>query len=83
MYDGVWSEGERAMKKLYWVGKVGLHDDFGDPITTTFIDGRTVMGPWAIMSPMSWVVNGVGRLGTGFGQKYEKQDGGKWLKVEG
>jgi hypothetical protein len=35
-------------------------------------DGKTMRGPWAIMTPGSWV-DGIGRTGTGFGQKYEKQ----------
>jgi hypothetical protein len=69
--------------KKYWVGKVNLHDDFGDPITTTFIDGRTIEGPWAIMTPKSAKVHGIDRLGEGCGQWYERQDDGKWLKVEG
>jgi hypothetical protein len=40
------------------------------------------MGPWAIMSEASWQRKGIGRTGIGFGQKYEKQEDGKWLKVE-
>ena len=58
-------------------------DDFREPITTAFIDGRTKYGPWAIMTPLSWGQHGIGRLGTGFGQRYEKQADGQWLKVEG
>ena len=65
-----------------WHGMVKEEDDFGAPITTTFVDGATKRGPWAIMSPASHVLHGVG-LGTGRGQKYEKQDKGVWLKVEG
>jgi hypothetical protein len=33
------------------------------------IDGRTVHGPWANMCPTHWRLVGVGRLGTGFGQR--------------
>jgi len=67
----------------YWLSPVGKEDDFGDAITDQIIDGKTKFGPWALMTPASWEENGVGRLGTGFGQRYELQSNGKWLKVEG
>lgn len=54
----------------------------GEKITDEFIDGKTKMGPWAIMCPRCWGVLGVGRLGTGFGQRYLKHDG-DFIKVEG
>jgi hypothetical protein len=66
----------------YWQGTVASHDDFGAAITATFIDGATAMGPWAIMAPRSFRQYGRG-LGTGRGQRYEKQADGRWLKVEG
>lgn len=67
---------------VYWLSPVGDKDDFGREIDDTIIDGRTVMGPWALMTPSSHRHYGCG-LGLGKGQKYEKQDDGKWLKVEG
>ncbi len=70
-------------KKVYWVSRVGEVDDFGDKVESTIIDGRTMSGPWGLMTPKSWEKYGCRRLGTGFGQKYEKQPDGKWLKVEG
>lgn len=70
-------------KDVYWLGNVGGFDDFSQPIDDEFIDGKTTMGPWAIMNPKSWEKNGVGRLGQGFGQRYKKQANGRWLKVEG
>lgn len=69
--------------KKYWQGTIGQHDDLGGVITDTFYDAKTVMGPWGIMNPSNWRIHGVGRTGTGFGQKYEKQDDGRWLKTEG
>jgi hypothetical protein len=66
----------------YWVGHVGKTDDFGDEIVDTFIDGKTLQGPWAMMTPKSAAMHGVGRLGTGYGQMYKLKNG-KWLKVEG
>ena len=66
-----------------WHGEISDKDDFGDSITDTFIDGRTQMGPWAIMSLNSWTKYGVGSLGTGNGQKYKKDSNGEWIKIEG
>lgn len=68
----------------YWVGAVPGMDDFNVPITDAFIDGKTGMGPWAIMTPISFSSYGVtGRLGVGLGQRYEKQADGRWLKTQG
>ena len=75
--------GEMVMVKRYWMGHIGSKDDFGDPIVDEFIDGKTRMGPWANMSPDSWRRFGLGRLGTGLGQRYQKQADGRWLKTEG
>lgn len=70
------------MKKVYWLGDVGETDDFGVKITDTIIDGATMMGPWALMTPKTFARYGRG-LGLGRGQKYRKQEDGKWLKIEG
>ena len=67
----------------YWLSAVGKTDDFGDAIRGEFIDGATKQGPWALMTPKSWKTHGKGKLGTGYGQRYEYQTNGKWLKVEG
>jgi hypothetical protein len=62
---------------------VGEKDDFGDKVANVIIDGKTKHGPWALMTPLSWDLHGIGQLGTGLGQRFEKQLDGKWLKVEG
>lgn len=67
----------------YWIGDVSSQDDFGKPIKGVFVDGKTRMGPWAIMSPESFRIHGVGKYGTGYGQRYVKGASGKWVKVEG
>lgn len=69
-------------KQRFWMGDVNGKDDFEKPITDEFVDGKTAMGPWAIMSPASFSEFGLG-LGTGRGQKYRRQADGRWLKVEG
>lgn len=37
------------------------------------VDGKTVFGPWANMCENHWLQNGVGQLGTGFGQRLVKR----------
>lgn len=55
-------------------------------ITDRFVDGKTQIGPWAIMCMQCSASHGVG-IGTGKGQLYvlveEGEDRGKWLKIEG
>lgn len=69
--------------KRYWAGKVPSRDDFGGTITNEFVDGKSRRGPWGFFNPDSWDSYGVGRLGTGYGQRYTKLADGRWLKVEG
>lgn len=65
-----------------WLGPAPTHCDLcTEPITNVFIDGRTNFGPWANMCPECHKANGVG-LGTGRGQKYERQND-SWIKTEG
>ena len=53
-------------------------------INSTFYDMRTKHGPWANMCPPC-ALHGIGiaKLGTGFGQKYELQQDGSYIKTEG
>ena len=66
----------------YWKGFVKPADAFGSSIQNEFVDGKTTLGPWAIMAPISYQTYGMG-LGIGYGQKYQKQEDGKWLRVDG
>jgi len=68
---------------VYWCGPSPDKCQISNkPITDTFIDGATTLGGWAIMHPDAYVQHGRG-LGTGLGQRYERQPDGRWLKVEG
>jgi hypothetical protein len=49
-------------------------------IEDAYVDGRTKSGPWANMCLPCWKKHGVGKLGTGFGQKYDAKTG---KKIEG
>lgn len=71
------------MKKVWWLSSLGDKDDFGLPFGEFMYDAKTTDGPWANMSEASWEKHGIGRLGPGYGQKYEKQANGRWLKIGG
>lgn len=68
----------------YWLSKPPAEcDTCSTPITTVFYDADTGRG-WACMCPSCQTLGpGLGRVGPGRGQKYEKQADGKWLKTEG
>lgn len=72
----------KEMRTKVWFGDVPEEDHWGHAITKEFVDGKTKMGPWAFMAPQSFRLFGVG-LGTGRGQRYQKQEDGQWVKVEG
>ena len=61
-----------------WHGDT-INCDFCHEIHNWFVDGKTLIGPWAIMCSIHFPLLGVG-LGIGKGQKYdaatlEKLDG--------
>jgi hypothetical protein len=68
-----------------WAGKSPETCDIcRRPLTRTFVDGRTSMGPWAIMCPACRVAHGPDTLGQGRGQKYERTTpSSPWLKTGG
>lgn len=73
---------------VYWLAAVPEVDNFGHTITDEFIDGQcdpqgSYRGTWAIFSPYSWNRYGCGQFGTGYGQRYVRQDDGHFMKVEG
>lgn len=73
-------------KEVYWTGLVPSLDDFGNTIHDEFVDGMSgpeYRGVWGLFTPEAWQAFGIGRLGTGLGQRYRRQDDGRWLKVEG
>jgi hypothetical protein len=71
------------MDKVIWRGsEISKCQLCGEEITHAFIDGKMIIGPWAIMCPVCHAINGVG-LGTGLGQRYQKEANGEWVKVQG
>lgn len=70
-------------KPHYWMGPPPTNCDVSKkPIVDVFIDGATTLGAWGFLLPEVHARVGRG-LGTGRGQKYEKQADGRWLKTEG
>lgn len=76
---------ERLGKANQWTSPVPTMCDMdASPIIDEFIDGKTMMGPWACMCPSCWDTFGVGQLGTGMGQRYKRRpDGKNWVKIGG
>lgn len=77
-------------KEIYWLSPVPSRcETCGTPITNEFIDGKVVINDQnqcvcAIHCNTCFTLGpGIGRLGTGLGQRYRKQPNGKWKKVGG
>lgn len=75
--------------KRFWMGSAPVRCDLTDTNTSAdhdlskeFVDGATRMGPWAIMCARCARMRGVG-IGRGMGQRYQRQEDGRWLKVAG
>lgn len=65
-----------------WEGSVTSNCEIcSRKIDEEFIDGRTIMGSWAIMCSPCHAIHGVG-YGVGRGQKYSLKNN-KFIKVEG
>lgn len=72
----------KTIKPKYWTGSPPESCDLcHKPIGITFIDGKTINGPWAILCPFCHFAYGYG-LGTGRGQRYARTPSG-WLKTSG
>ena len=67
-----------------WLSPVpGFCETCDGPLKSKFYDAQTKQGPWAIMCPSCFNLGpGIGKLGTGLGQKYEF-DGKHWIKTGG
>lgn len=72
---------------IKWLGKVPTHCNIcRNTIQRTFVDAPTTSGQWAIMCPSCHPIHArhPGKLGTGCGQKFEKQGtGDDWIKTAG
>lgn len=73
---------EPTKQPVYWSGPVQCDLNRKHELKTTMYDAKSIYGPWGTMCAECFPRYGIG-LGTGKGQKYEKQEDGKWKKVEG
>jgi hypothetical protein len=72
------------MARKYWKGTPPLKCDIcEEPIAKLFFDAKTTQGPWGTLCEECFERHTYGELGLGFGQRYEKQANGKWLKTGG
>ena len=69
-------------RTVTWAGDVETCDVCNIKITEKFVDGKTQMGPWALMCPKCFRAHGRG-LGLGLGQQYTRRDDGKYVKTAG
>lgn len=67
---------------MYYTNPPDVCDIDGKPFDTRMYDCKTKSGPWGNICHTCYLKHGVG-LGTGRGQKYERQPDGRWLKVAG
>lgn len=75
------------MKKKYWIGDVSDGCDVcGRPFFKMMFDCSLSPGHphgmWGCICRNCFLERGC-RLGTGYGQEYQKQEDGRWLKIRG
>ncbi len=67
-----------------WLGKHKCDFCTNKLIADVLYDARTIYGPWAVMCQEHYKTFSLGKLGTGYGQKYIKQSSPiGFFKVEG
>lgn len=78
--------GDPVLPIVRWLGPVPTAcDTCGHPLHDEFYDEKTsISGKWGCLCSTCHTLGpGLGKLGTGWGQKYEKQLDGRWLKTDG
>ena len=71
------------MAKKYWVGRTQC-DICKRKDPPELYDAKTSRGTWALMCDFCWILLAQSlNLGVGIGQKYERQEDGRYLKTGG
>lgn len=73
----------RVAKPLIYAPRPTSCQITNTPLKGVMYDGKTRQGPWAIMSEEGWQRLGCGRIGTGYGQKYLRNEEGDFYLSEG
>lgn len=72
-----------ATEPKRWMGPApSTCDCCGKGICDWFVDGKTKLGPWAIMCTVCFAQTGIG-FGIGKGQLYQRNEQGQWPKTRG
>jgi hypothetical protein len=72
-----------TLPKVYWLSEVPAGCQLsGKPFNGVMYDANLPGIGWGLWCYEAFEYHG-GKLGTGFGQKYRRQDDGRWLKVAG
>lgn len=70
-------------KSVYWCGRVPERCEISkEPMGSVMYDCRLPKWGWANINERTFKEYGC-KTGTGFGQKYARQNDGRWLKVGG
>ena len=69
-------------RPVFWTGPLTDCDIDHRPFVAVMYDAKTKSGPWGNLCDRCFEAHGVG-LGTGLGQRYERQDDGRWLRTAG
>ena len=54
-----------------------------DQVGSIVFDAKTPQGPWGTACPKCFRTETLGRLGTGFGQKFQRDENLRLVKLEG
>jgi hypothetical protein len=79
------SVASKHLRPTYWCGTLPKNDPWGEVYGEFMYDGRmrNHAGTWTNFSQESWKRYGCGILRIGFGQKYQRQEDGRYLLIEG
>ena len=75
-----------AKQKVEWLSAPPQECDLcKGPITDKFYDMKTLLGPWGCLceSRANDRTKSVATLGTGYGQRYERNKAGRFMKTGG
>lgn len=75
-------QGQGSPVMTYFTPTPERCDVCGDALRSVMYDARTTFGPWGNLCSVCFAKVGVG-LGTGLGQRYERQTDGRFLKTDG
>jgi len=64
-----------------WTGQQAC--DYCGEAADTMYDSASKEGPWAFMCPDCWEKHGLGKIGVGYAQRYDRDPDGRLFKTAG